>query len=48
MPADEVTLDEIYAEVDKRIAALKTELVALLEKKQNVKEPFSIKRTKTA
>jgi hypothetical protein len=48
MPGDEVTLDEIYAEVDKRIkaavdAALAT-MTAELAKKENAKKPFSIKR----
>lgn len=50
--ADEVTLDEIYKEVDKRIEAanakLKTELQAEIAKKQNAKEPFKIVRDKTA
>ena len=33
MSEPEVTLDEIYAEVDKRIAALETKLTALIEQK---------------
>lgn len=49
MPGDEVTLEEIYAEVDKRIKAavdaLKTELVAEIAKKQDGKKPFSIRRS---
>jgi hypothetical protein len=48
MPGDEVTLDEIYAEVDKRIKtaldAAKVEWAAELAKKQDAKKPFSIKR----
>ena len=48
MPDDEVTLTEIYAEVDKRIKtaldALKAELLAEIAKKENAKKPFSIKR----
>jgi hypothetical protein len=48
MAGDEVTLEEIYAEIDKRIKAalevLKTELLAEIAKKQNAKEPFRIVR----
>jgi len=48
MPGDEVTLDEIYLEVDKRIKtavdALKTELLAEIAKKETAKKPFSIRR----
>jgi len=48
MPGDEVTLEEVYAECDKRIKAaidaLKTELLAEIAKKQDGKKPFSIKR----
>jgi hypothetical protein len=50
--AEDVTLEEIYKEVDKRIEAaiakLKTELLAEIAKKQNAKEPFKIVREKTA
>jgi hypothetical protein len=50
--SDEVGLDEIYAEVDKRIKAaveaLKAELVAEIAKKQNLKEPFRITRKPVA
>jgi len=48
----EVTLEEIYAEVDKRIKtaldALETKLMAEIAKKQNAKEPFKLVRNKTA
>lgn len=51
MAGEEVTLDEVYAEVDKRITALKTELTALidskfkeLEKKLTEKPGFKIVR----
>lgn len=49
MPGDEVTLDEIYAEVDKRIKAaldaLEVKLMAEIAKKADPKKPFSIKRS---
>lgn len=49
MSDENVTLDEIYAEVDKRLKAaceaLKTELLAEIAKKQDQKKPFSIKRS---
>lgn len=48
----EVTLEEIYAEVDKRIAALKTELLAALALVENkiptAKEKLQILRKRGA
>jgi hypothetical protein len=48
MPGDEVGLEEIYAEVDKRIKtaidALEAKLTAEIAKKQSAKEPFKIMR----
>lgn len=45
---NEVTLEEIYAEIDKRIAAamaaLKTEILAELDKRVPAKKPFRILR----
>jgi hypothetical protein len=50
--ADEVGLEEVYAEVDKRIKAaidaLKAELLAEIAKKQNAKEPFKLVRNRPA
>lgn len=47
--AEDVTLDEIYAEVEKRIKvaidALEVKLMAEIAKKQDGKKPFSIKRS---
>lgn len=47
---NEVTLDEIYAEVEKRIAKaiadLRTELLAELEKRAPAKKPFKVLREK--
>jgi hypothetical protein len=52
MPGDEVGLEEVYAEVEKRmkaaIDALKIELLAEIAKKQNAKEPFKIMRSRGA
>ncbi len=51
MPGDEVGLEEVYAEVDKRIKAavdaLEAKLMAELAKKVNTKEPFKLVRGKT-
>jgi len=48
MPGDDVTLEEVYTEVEKRIKvatdALETKLMAEIAKKQDGKKPFSIKR----
>jgi hypothetical protein len=48
MADDEITLVEIYAEVDKRVKAAVdaavAELKAELDKRAPVKKPFSIKR----
>lgn len=48
MPGDEVGLEEVYTEVEKRIKAaidaLETKLTAEIAKKQNAKEPFKIMR----
>jgi hypothetical protein len=52
MPGDDLTIDEVYAEIEKRtkaaldaaIAALKAELMAELDRRVPQKKPFSIKR----